>query len=123
MMKKATSFRPEIDRAPPREQAARAVTDLRQDLRHGLPALLRRAIDAYRRFSAGPPPEDAKSFVAYQAGCRAAILHIQLLLKLAACAESEGVAAAAGAAEADAELETLIETAKAALNEHDGWEA
>lgn len=99
-----------------------AVNDLRRDLRHGLPALLRRAIDTYRRFSAGPAPEDTKSFVAYQAGCRAAILHIQLLLKLAACAESEGAAPQVGAAEADAELETLIETAKAALEEHDDWE-
>jgi hypothetical protein len=122
-MKKASIPIPDIDRALPPEQGARAVADLRQDLRHGLPALLRRAIDTYRRFSAGPAPEDAKSFVAYQAGCRAAILHIQLLLKLAACAESEGAVAAAGAAEADAELETLIETAKAALDEHDDWEA
>lgn len=122
-MKKASLARPEIDRVSPRERAMPAVTDLRQDLRHGLPALLRRAIDTYRRFSAGPAPEDAKSFVAYQSGCRAAILHIQLLLKLAACAEGEGAAMQVGAAEADAELETLIETAKAALDGHDDWEA
>lgn len=121
-MKKASPVRPEIDRVSPGDQAARAVTDLRQDLRHGLPALLRRAIDTYRRFSAGPAPEDAKSFVAYQAGCRAAILHIQLLLKLATCAEGEGAATRDEATETDAELETLIETAKAALDGHDDWE-
>lgn len=50
-------------------------------------------------------------------------MHIQLLLKLAACAEGEGAAMPVGATEADAELETLIETAKAALDGHDDWEA
>lgn len=121
-MKKVSPLRPESDRVSPPQQSVQAVSDLRRDLRHGLPALLRRAIDSYHRFSAGPAPEDTKSFVAYQAGCRAAILHIQLLLKLAACAESDGAATAAGPTEADAELETLIETAKAALDDHDDWE-
>lgn len=121
-MKKASPLRPESDRALLPEKSVQAVSDLRRDLRQGLPTLLRRAIDSYRRFSAGPAPEDAKSFVAYQAGCRAAILHIQLLLKLAASAENESVATAAGPTEADAELETLIETAKAALDDHDDWE-
>lgn len=120
-MKRERTELPEIEPQPPTELVAHAVTDLRHELRRSLPSLLRRAVDSYRRFSAGPAPDDAKSFVAYQSGCRAAIMHVQLLLKLSAFVESE-TAAATGTEQADAELEELIETAKAALEGHAEWD-
>lgn len=57
--------------------------ELRRDLLRNLPGLLGRAIGTYGRFANDTPPEDSKGFVAYQAGCRAALAHIHLLVKLA----------------------------------------
>jgi hypothetical protein len=63
---------------------------LRRDLLANLPGLLAKAIRGYERFTVDHPPEDAKAFVAYQAGCRAALTHIHLLVKLAHWASPRG---------------------------------
>lgn len=41
-----------------------------------------RALDSYTRFSAQPVPDDAKSFAAHHAACKAAVAHIDYLLRL-----------------------------------------
>jgi len=41
-----------------------------------------RAVETYRQFSDTAPPSDAKEFAAYQAACKAALAHLEALLKL-----------------------------------------
>jgi hypothetical protein len=60
----------------------------RRDLLANLPGLIGKAMQGYSRFTTDHPPDDAKGFVAYQAGCRAALTHIHLLVKLADWASS-----------------------------------
>ena len=43
---------------------------------------LQRAVDSYQSFQQGSIPQDAKGFTAYHNACKAALLHIALLLKL-----------------------------------------
>ncbi len=92
-------------------------TDLsaaRAHLRRTLPVTLQAALDAYDAFAARPVPEDAKEFAAWQGGCKAALAHVELLLKLAGrvgldlgesdAANGPGSALAALAAQARAAL-------------------
>ena len=60
-----------------------ALEGFRRELIADLPRLLEQAVRSYSRFAAECFPEDSKSFVAYQAGCRAALAHVHLLVKLA----------------------------------------
>jgi hypothetical protein len=85
----------------------------RDELRDSLPQLLRRALASYTSFVALPSPEDAKSFAAYQASCRAAIAHVQMLLKLLEWTRSDG----GGSAELawDEDIEELVGEAERAL--------
>jgi hypothetical protein len=65
-----------------------SVEAFRRDLLVGLPDLIGKAMRGYSRFTTDRPPDDPKGFVAYQAGCRAALTHIHLLVKLAQWARS-----------------------------------
>jgi hypothetical protein len=47
-----------------------------------LPTALGRALDNYETFAAAEPPGDAKEFTAFQSGCKAALAHVEALLKL-----------------------------------------
>jgi hypothetical protein len=86
----------------------------RRDLLADLPGLIGRAMRGYRRFTMDRPPEDPKGFIAYQAGCRAALTHIHLLLKLASWAMSSHPDETSMF---DAEqLEGLVREAEAALH-------
>jgi hypothetical protein len=89
------------------------VEALRRDLLADLPGLLAKAIRGYERFTVDHPPEDAKAFVAYQAGCRAALTHIHLLVKLAHWAAPR---ADEGASPVDDEqLDRMVREAESAL--------
>lgn len=66
-----------------RSSGGEGLEEFRRDLLFTLPKLLVRAIETYGRFANEVPPDDSKGFVAYQAGCRAALAHIHLLVKLA----------------------------------------
>lgn len=66
------------------------VEAMRRDLLANLPGLIAKAMRGYARFTTDHPPEDAKGFAAYQAGCRAALAHIHLLVKLAHWARPSG---------------------------------
>ena len=48
-----------------------------------LPALMQRAMDAYRAVAACDAPDDPKAFAAHQAACKQALGHIEGLIKLA----------------------------------------
>lgn len=81
------------------------------------PRLLSKALQEYRRFSASPVGDDAKSFAVYQAGCRAALAHVHLLVKLvdwACSSESNGMLPADGG-----ELMRLLDEADAAVARED----
>jgi hypothetical protein len=86
---------------------------LRRDLLADLPGLLAKAIRGYERFTVDVPPEDAKAFVAYQAGCRAALTHIHLLVKLAHWANPRGDEGAP--AVDDEQLDRMVREAETAL--------
>jgi hypothetical protein len=85
----------------------------RRDLLADLPGLIGKAVRGYSRFTTDRPPDDPKGFVAYQAGCRAALTHIHLLVKLAHWARSSS---GEGTSPFDAEqLDRLVREAEAAL--------
>ncbi len=88
----------------------------RDELREHLPRLLRRALDSYTHFAALPSPEDAKSFATYQASCRAAIAHVQMLLKLFEWAQAGGSAAELGW---DEDIDELVREAERAVGDGD----
>ena len=82
-----------------------------------LPLAIRRAVDNYDRFSAAPPPSDAKEFTAFQSGCKAALAHLESLLKLVdqACPAPDSPADAGGERAALADLVREARTAVARL--------
>lgn len=73
-----------------------------------LPEAFQAAIDSYRAFYDQPLPEDAKAFSAHHAACKAAIAHLQLLIKLAAWVEGDA---------SDFDAERLSEHMQAAAEE------
>ena len=63
--------------------AKRDVAEVRAALADALPVLLDRAIDNYRAFAMQMPDDDAKLFQMHQAACKAALSHVDLLVRLA----------------------------------------
>lgn len=47
-----------------------------------LPESIRWAVDNYRNFAGTSPPVDSKDFTAFQSGCKAALAHLEALLKV-----------------------------------------
>lgn len=77
-----------------------------------LPDAIECALSSYRRFYAQEIFENAKDFAAHHAACKAAIAHVELLLKLAAWA---GVESGQGR---DDGLGALLADAQAELQRH-----
>lgn len=86
---------------------------LRRHLAAGLPARVRSAVECYERFAADEPPSDAKGFAAWHAAAKAALAHVEVLVKLARWAEGK---AEEPHAEADG-VEALLARARAALTD------
>ncbi len=61
---------------------------LRKDLAGRLAPFIHKAFTDYGAFAAIAMPETAKDFATHQAACRAALAHIDLLLKLARWTET-----------------------------------
>ena len=58
--------------------------EARKNLAEILPGAIRKALQSYHRFAAmGPEEDDTRSFSAHHSACKAAIAHLELLLKLA----------------------------------------
>lgn len=91
---------------------------IRAACRDELPGRIKAALDEYRRFVSDPPPDDAKGFAAWQSAAKAALSHVEVLVKLARWAEGE-------VAEESDGLGSLLAQARnalAALGEDDGYE-
>jgi hypothetical protein len=91
---------------------------IRAACRADLPSRIRAALDDYLRFVADDPPADAKGFAAWQAAAKAALSHIEVLVKLARWAET-GIEAADDDASG---LDRLLAQARDALDGLDGDE-
>ncbi|MBI2235781.1 MAG: hypothetical protein HYU60_02290 [Magnetospirillum sp.] len=85
---------------------------LRQTLKGRLPARIRAAVEGYEAFAGAEAPADAKGFAAWHAACKAALAHVDLLVKLARWAEGGGEAEAVPG---DG-LDRLLAEARAALD-------
>ncbi|MBI2240825.1 MAG: hypothetical protein HYU59_08485 [Magnetospirillum gryphiswaldense] len=81
---------------------------IRAACRAELPGRIKAALDEYRRFVAEPPPDDSKGFAAWQAAAKAALSHVEGLVKLARWAEGE-------ASEEPGGLDSLLAQARDAL--------
>lgn len=56
---------------------------VRQHLSTLLPSLMKGTTESYRTFAGVNPPYDTKEFAAHHAACRAALTHLDQLVKLA----------------------------------------
>ncbi|TAN78312.1 MAG: hypothetical protein EPN20_01030 [Magnetospirillum sp.] len=91
---------------------------LRQRLAGILPGRIHAAVAGYEEFTGTVPPADAKGFAAWHAAAKAALAHVDLLVKLARWAESETPDGEDG-------VERLLAQARAALDvlDDDGMES
>lgn len=88
------------------------IDTLRHALEALLPARIRAALDGYERFTADEPPADAKGFAAWHAAAKAALAHVESLVKLARWAAGKAEDAAEGAGGID----RMLAEARAALH-------
>jgi len=95
------------------------LSSTRDRLRRSLPETLAAVLDAYDAFAARPIPEDAKEFGAWQGGCKAALAHVELVLKLAA---RVGLDLSPTPTTEQDTLADLLARARAALAEEDAEE-
>ncbi|MEW5726636.1 MAG: hypothetical protein AB1918_02310 [Pseudomonadota bacterium] len=86
---------------------------LRRRLQAALPARIQAALDGYDRFAADEPPADAKGFAAWHSAAKAALAHVEVLVKLARWAEGKAEEPDSGAGTG---LDRLLAEARAALD-------
>lgn len=87
----------------------------RQMVLAALPERMGAALEAYQRFTAEAPPDDAKGFAAWHAAAKAALSHVEVLVKLMRWAD--GGAEADGPAEDG--MDRLLAQARDALDQLD----
>lgn len=106
----------EATKAPAEEpDSADAVRRVVQD---SLPERIHTALAGYHRFTAEEPPADPKGFAAWHAAAKAALAHVEALVKLVRWAEAPGTAAET----AEDGLEDLLGQARRALGHLQGDE-
>lgn len=89
---------------------------LRAQIHGQLETAASRVIESYRTFmNEEPEAGDARAFAAHHAACKAALAHLDLLMKLAKIAGLE-----TDAAEGDEEQARLLAQAREALNDDEG---
>jgi hypothetical protein len=95
------------------------LADLRLRLAGILPGRVIAALAGYEDFTGTEPPADSKGFAAWHAAAKAALAHVELLVKLARWAEGPAEAADDGNS-----VERLLCQARAALDalDEDGSE-
>lgn len=81
------------------------------DLANQLPEMIKTALHRYKTFTDIAPPKDAKLFTAHATASKAALAHLEQLLKLARMVDGES----SGAVGQPADLDNLIADAEAAL--------
>jgi FAD/FMN-containing dehydrogenase len=97
---------------------AEDIEALRLAVQDALPERVRAALAGYDRFTADEPPADAKGFAAWHAAAKAALAHVEVLLKLMRWAAG-GSTPEAGP---DDHLNRLLAEARAALGQLDEGE-
>ncbi|MDA0998374.1 MAG: hypothetical protein O2944_09235, partial [Proteobacteria bacterium] len=107
MAKKKTT-RPARKRAQPTP-----VDASKQALAEALPGALDRALKNYRALADAQVPDDAKAFQQHQTACKAALAHVDALIKLAAAVDDAGRDRQGGA-----DIGPLIERAEAAFKSY-----
>lgn len=83
-----------------------------EELKKSLPAALRHAVRNYRAVAFAEAPEDAREFQQHQSACKAALQHIDALMKLAAVVE----VSASEQSDIAAERAALVARAEAAVD-------
>ncbi len=81
-----------------------------RDMANRLPGLIETAFRRYRDFTSIEPPDKPKDFATYNTACRAALGHLEQLLKLARWSDANSPLVAQ-----DSDVDSLIAKAKAAL--------
>ncbi len=89
----------------------KSLKTLKKQLLKTLPERIAEVIADYEEFASLETPEDAKGFAAHHAACKAAIAHVELLLKLAKWSEGENFT------QNGEDAEALIAKARSALEE------
>lgn len=92
------------------------IEDYRISLIEQLPSLLHKLTCEYRDFAATKTPHDIKSFSTYHTTCRAALTHLQLLIKIADWAQPS-IAKDIGVDDENC-LDRLILDARDAISDH-----
>ncbi len=88
---------------------AEDLADLRRRLAGTLPGRIAAAVEGYEAFALSPPPDDPKGFAAWHAAAKAALAHVDYLVKLARWAVGKEETAG------DDGVDALIDRARAAL--------
>ncbi|NQU61003.1 MAG: hypothetical protein HQ512_07720 [Rhodospirillales bacterium] len=83
----------------------------RRDLIARLPGMIDGALQRYLDFTRGKVPTEARNFAAYSSACRAAMAHLEQLIKLAQSLSSEITPPVSP----NADLDRLIADAEATL--------
>lgn len=91
---------------------------LRHQLRAALPARIRAALDGYERFTTDAPPADSKGFAAWHAAAKAALAHVEVLVRLVRWADGT----AEGTTDDGSGIDRLLAEARAALDGLDDGE-
>ena len=102
---------PDAKSLPGAAGAGQDIEDNRRDLTDRLPGLIEAAFRRYLDFTSNEPPTESRAFAAYSSACRAALAHLEQLLKLARLPE----AAVPGALPPAQDLDRLIADAEEAL--------
>jgi len=112
---------PEVNAAEiDKEKYVEGLPALKMEMEQHLPSLIVRALGHYRVFSGQTPPTDAKGFSAHFSACKAALGHLESLIKLAGWAEAESNANdASGNGEESDEMARLLKEARAAVGDMD----
>lgn len=98
---------------PRKNKDASGAEETRARIAQYLPDAIDHAVQSYRNFSSESNEKQSKDFSAYHTACKAAIAHIELLLKLAAWAHLPRE-------NADADLSALMADAQAELDKYNG---
>jgi hypothetical protein len=90
------------------------IAALRRRMSAAMPERLAAAMNSYDGFALASPPTEAKAFAAHHAACKAALAHVELLLKLTRWATGKEE----GSSEGD-DLGRLIAEARGILGDDD----
>jgi len=96
------------------DKAFAGLDAIRRQLTGRLPSLIAKAAADHQELASAAAPSEARDFAAHQGACRAALAHMEQLIKMARWAEGSDFEARDGGDNS----ERLIAKAKAAIKDH-----